>query len=154
MRISGATEDGRVIGLYTKNGGVGLYGSLLILVPDYDVALTILVAGDVSSMEPLAETTLTMFLPVIDRIGKIQAASQFAGRYGSSEGGNSSMTLSLDEGPGLNVDQLLSRGKDILAEYHDLLGSRRNDTMVSLRLYPTGLRAQNSNQTHAQDLGF
>lgn len=127
---------------YTKNGGLGLYGSLMVLIPDYDLGLTVLVAGDTSILNPLAEATIKTLLPAIDKIGRAQAVARYAGLYESATPLNSSIRLTVDDGPGLKISRWISNGSDILQEYASFFhpsGTETDNLIVDARLYPTGL---------------
>ena len=126
-----------MVDLYTKNGAIGLYGSLLVLVPDYDVALTVLVAGPTDPESQLASIILEAFLPVIEKVGKRQAATLYTGSY-ESHSSRSVLNVTVDDGPGLYVNQWVSNGKDILQTYKAFRASEIGG--VDLRLYPTGLK--------------
>lgn len=140
IRSTSLTSDNRVIDLYTKSGGVGLYTSVMILVPDFDIALTVLVAGDANAQRILGDKVIDQFLPLVDGVAKTQTQALYGGKYSSPQASNSSqssVTLKIDAGPGLSVAQWLSGGKDILAEFSSIFG-KRGETM-DMRLYPTGL---------------
>lgn len=136
-RVDSLTKDHRVVDLYTKNGGIGLYGSLLVLVPDYDVALTVLVAGATDPGSQLASLILEAFLPVIERVGKRQAATLYTGSY-ESNSSRSVLNITVDDGPGLCVNEWMSNGKDILQSFKAFRADETGG--VDLRLYPTGLK--------------
>lgn len=125
-----------MVDLYTKNGGIGLYGSLLILVPDYDVALTVLVAGPANPESQLASMIMEAFIPVIEKVGKEQAATLYAGSY-ESHSSDSVLNITVDNGPGLHINQWTSNGKDILQAFKAFTKEVGN---VDFRLYPTGLK--------------
>ena len=44
-----------MVDLYTKTGGVGSYGFHAVLIPDHDIAFTVLVVGHASAVDFLAE---------------------------------------------------------------------------------------------------
>jgi len=129
-----------VIDLYTKSGSVGAYGSLLILIPDYNVAVTILTAGPGEGVVNfVADTVVQMLLPALDATAKEQALKRFGGMYVSGAQINSSLTLGVDSGPGLVVERWISNGTDSLAAaqaYSDVTGGGK---IKSVRLYPTNL---------------
>lgn len=137
IRSKDLTIDHRVVDLYTKNGAIGSYGSLFILVPDYDVALTVLVAGPSDPEGQLASMILETFLPVIEKVGKEEAAALYAGSYASNSS-HSGLDIAVDDGPGLHVKQWISNGKDVLQAYKAF--SSKEVGNVDLRLYPTGLK--------------
>lgn len=133
-----------MVDLYTKNGALGLYSSLLVLVPDYDIALVVLMAGPASPVNELAAMVLEAFLPIIEQVGKKQAATLYAGLY-KCVSSHSVVNLTVDNGPGLSVKQWLNNGKDILQAYKSFRSDSQGDT--DLRLYPTGLK-------NAQEVSF
>lgn len=140
-RSSTLTADGRVVDLYSKSGGIGLYVSEMVLIPDYDVGLTVLVAGDSGAMVPLLDQTLATLIPAVEAIGRDDARKRYAGIYRSASPApaNSSITIVVDsQAPGLKVEQWISNGKDMLAEYAALRGANRTRP-VDARLYPTAL---------------
>lgn len=140
-RVTGFTRDERVIDLYTKNGAFGLYSSLFVLVPDYDVAFTILAAGpEVRSLTTLlTESTLSSFLPAVELITKRTAAVRYAGVY-ESVLSNSKINITVDEGPGLLISQWISRGKDVLKSFEESI--ENEGLRLDVRLYPTGLKTK------------
>lgn len=141
-RTKGLTQDNRVIDLYTKSGSLGLYNSMLVLIPDYDVALTVLTAGPLSPADTLAGRIIRVFLPVIEQVGKRQTAALYAGSYGS-ESSNSSITLTVNGGPGIYVSAWINNGVDFFKAYKKV--SLITTGNVEIRLYPTGLKAATPN---------
>jgi hypothetical protein len=142
-RVPGVTQDGRVIELYTKSGAIGLYTSSLVLIPDYNIGLTLLVAGPSSPLLLLMEEALGTFIPAIEQVGKKQAAARYTGVYDDPSSGlsNSSTALveiSVDQGPGLVVSRWISNNTDVLKGGQDLLGLTSG--YIDMRLYPTGLK--------------
>lgn len=135
QRVVRDTSDKEVIELYTKSGNTGLYSSLLVLIPDYEVAFTVLAAGD----EPLLVTMLSemiaqKFLPVIYQISKEETTGAFGGMYKSTGSINTTLSLIRDDGPGLLVNRMISNGTDLIAVFQKFGGF-----IVEARIYPTGL---------------
>lgn len=146
LRSDTVTKDGRLIEYYTKSGNVGSYNNILCLVPDYDLVVTILSGGGESSADTVdfALTDLiTTVLPALEDAGKTQALAAFGGAYTDSAS-NSSLKLTLDDGPGFSIDELVVRGVDIVANYGafgSLSSSPGSLPFVRARLYPTNLAA-------------
>jgi hypothetical protein len=44
--VNSITNASRIVDTYTKSGDVGLYSSLFALVPDYNIGISVLTAGD------------------------------------------------------------------------------------------------------------
>ncbi|KAI1750270.1 beta-lactamase/transpeptidase-like protein [Xylaria castorea] len=143
LRSDTVTKDGRLIEYYTKSGNLGSYNNLICLIPDYDLVITILSGGGESSADMVDFTLtdiVTTLLPAIEDASKTQAGSNFGGKY-SDATTNSSLTLSLDDGPGFAVSNWTVRGVDIVANYGSFgaLSSSPTDLPVRVRLYPTNL---------------
>lgn len=149
-RVPGLTQDGRVIDIYTKDGGIGLYASLLVLIPDYDIGATFFSAGDASPLSILTDQVLPTFIPIIEEIGKKQAAARYTGTYdarssssssdNSSASSTSSVEVSIDKGPGLLLKRWMSNDIDVIKAYDTQFGS--NLSHSEWRLYPTGLKTK------------
>lgn len=147
------TVDNRLIEIYTKSGDAGTYHSKLALIPDYDVAVSILSGGpeaDFTLSFSLLSQLLAALLPALEQAGKDQAnALGFTGTF-RDVGSNSSLTLALDAGPGLAVTGWTARGHDVAALYASDavagLGAGAGAT-VRPRLYPANLRAVGGAQT-------
>lgn len=158
-RAVSLTSDNRTIDFYTKSGEVGEYVGVLALVPDYDIVLSALTAGDEASYS-LVYGGLTQvveaLIPAIEQAGKEEANSTFAGQY-QVKGSNSTITISVDsDGPGLKITDWLSEGHDIPEEWGVIStpaggvpGSLSSAPGVGVRLYPTNLRAGNQSSWRA-----
>ncbi|TGJ82143.1 hypothetical protein E0Z10_g6596 [Xylaria hypoxylon] len=143
LRSDTVTKDGRLIEYYTKSGNLGSYNNLICLIPDYDLVITILSGGGESSADIVDFTltnVVTALLPAIEDASKTQGESNFGGTY-SDSAANSSITLSLDDGPGFSVSDWTVRGVDIIKNYgaFGALSSSPTDLPVRVRLYPTNL---------------
>ncbi|KAM0449440.1 hypothetical protein ACHAO4_007458 [Trichoderma viride] len=143
-RSNNVTKDGRIIEFYTKAGDLFSYHSVIALIPDYDLVMVALVGGpEVSGATTyqLIGDASTALLPVIEQAGKAKAQVQYAGTYTDSST-NSSLTLTLDDGPGLSVTKWQVRGTDVIGT--SLLGESPT-VPPRTRLYPSNLSS--SNQT-------
>jgi hypothetical protein len=133
--------SGHTIDLYTKSGSIGLYNSLLILIPDYEVAISILTAGpDSTVMTDIAEMLTQTFIPVLQQASGDEAARNIAGTYGSDVGLNSSIQLSVaDDGQGLVIQSWISNGADILATAEMYAQATNGGSVKLVRICPTNL---------------
>ncbi|KAI0875413.1 beta-lactamase/transpeptidase-like protein [Hypoxylon argillaceum] len=146
LRSDTVTKDGRLVEYYTKSGNLGSYNNVICLIPDYGLVVTILSAGDASSADAVdfaLTDVITGLLPAIEDAGKTQAEANFAGTYADASS-NSSLTLALDDGPGLSIANWTVRGVDIIANYgsFNALSARPSDLPVRVRLYPTNLATE------------
>ncbi|KAI4916027.1 hypothetical protein J4E90_004473 [Alternaria incomplexa] len=131
-------EFPRAIDVYTKSGGVPGYGSYLVLIPEYDISITINAAGgetSYSSVE-LLDTIVSALVPWADKLARQQAEGKYAGRYVlETASSNDTLVLSSTAGPGLAIEALSVNGVDIIAA----LAMKQNVPLdnFSARLYPT-----------------
>jgi hypothetical protein len=103
QRYTLPTSSYRTVDLYTKSGGLGLYTTYLIVIPDYDVGFTLNVAGSLGAISPLADLMTETLLPALEETARLQADDAFAGTYVSADG-NYTFTLSTNpDAPGLLV---------------------------------------------------
>ncbi|KAF4629589.1 hypothetical protein G7Y89_g8558 [Cudoniella acicularis] len=162
-------DSGRIVDLYTKDGKLGSYGSYMILIPDYNVGFTILVAGASSDADVLAGFVTDAFLPALEAAAKTQADSLYSAVYqipvNKTVGANSSNTMlkisTHDSIPGLVLKMWSSSGTFVpsLFPLLETLGTGDvNDSIqtlenmqagqaqidinsVSITLFPTGLKS-------------
>ena len=142
------TLDHRIIDFYTKGGALDEYLSILQMVPDYDLVLTVLVAcGENGEFTELCDPTFLStvvwdyVIPAFEAAQKEDARRRYAGYFRhESENSTASMSLYVDNGPGLRVGSFLSEGKDILGEYFLLNNPTGRVGNLVARLYPTGLK--------------
>jgi hypothetical protein len=143
-RSANLTMDGRIVDVYTKGGSIGSYQANLCLIPDYDIVVTMLSGG--SEFDAVAlQLTLTQILkdiiPAVEQAGKVEAQRKIAGTF-SDAATNSSITLAVDDGPGLIVNNWTVRGVDVAKAYMAFgTDSTPQDATASavIRLYPAGL---------------
>ncbi|KAI9655491.1 MAG: hypothetical protein M1829_000634 [Trizodia sp. TS-e1964] len=137
-RSSVLTQDQRVIDLYTKAGVVGSYSSLFVLIPDYDIGMTVLAAGGTPDMNQIADLSLKLVLPAIEQVGKQQAKKVYEGTYKSQDTSKpTTIVLKVDNGPGLSLEKWVNNGMTIY-------DSSNNPSRLAIRLYPTGLKSNPS----------
>jgi hypothetical protein len=124
FRAENVTTDGRMIEIYTKNGDLIAYHSVLILIPDYDLVATILVSGppgvrgeaNGNAIRAMTAQMVRTLLPAMEAAGKEEVRAAYAGRY-VDRATNSSLTLVVggDEAPGMQVAGYVMRGVDVPA---------------------------------------
>ena len=143
LRAETGTPNNHVVDFYTKGGTFNEYHSLLVLVPDYDLVLTLLTAGP----DATRSTTLTLssqifsaILPAFEITAKAEALQTYAGTYTSmSDTKEGTIILSVDEGPGLAILNWTSKNLDMLALYSLFFFPTDSNTPLSSRLYPTNI---------------
>lgn len=146
-RITLPEQNGhRTLDAYNKAGRMGYYGSLLNLLPDYDIGFSILLGGPSipgNANFDLADIIGNQLVPAIEQAAREQADAMYSGFYYNVEA-NSTMNITTQaDRPGLGLMQWMSNGTDMRA-IAVVLQSQATDIDPSIRLYPTGLEKVNS----------
>lgn len=149
LRGDNITSDGRLIDIYTKSGDLGLYHSQTVLIPDYDIVISIMSGGLEATANPYVTGTilsavLQNLLPAIEKVGRDGTKEAFAGDYEDKET-NSTITFAMDSGPGLKIKSWQIRGFDVLNNignynFNALESNASTKTpYVDARVYPSNL---------------
>lgn len=151
LRSDNITSDGRLIDVYTKSGDIGLYSALTGLVPDYDLVITVIMAGAEATSDPFTaiafSAVIQNLLPAIEAAGREQAKSSYVGKY-TEQSTNSSITFTMDGGPGLLISEWTVRGYNVLKNIGSYswatfaTGKVNSTPPVSARVYPTNLQSE------------
>lgn len=131
--------------MYTKSGDLGLYSNNLILLPEFDIGISVLTAGleAPATSRILSDIISTSFLPAFEQAAKENAAPTYAGVY-VDEKTNSSMKLDvLEDEPGLTVTEWTFGGIDVFPLLPQLL---RSPYAAHIHMYPTGLKSEDGKQ--------
>ena len=80
-------------------------------------------------------------LQAVDAAAREEATARYVGTYNNAAA-DSTITFSIDDGPGLLVSNFTVRGADVLTAYAQLVQT----TIADLRLYPTNLIAGNKTE--------
>ena len=137
--ISGS-PDHRPIDLYTKSGDFGDWASWSVIIPEYNVAAIINAAGSgaddatVSILDRLIED----LIPVLESEARRQALARFGGRYVSRNGSKDSLTLAVDDGPGLKIQEWTTTSGESVFGGLALIRNLKNASVVEARAYPVG----------------
>ncbi|KAJ5368394.1 uncharacterized protein N7496_008154 [Penicillium cataractarum] len=134
--------DERPIDIYSKAGDIGAYSSIIALSPDHNVGFTVLAAGaDGHAKVALAADLISAkLIPGLEESAKDQATARFEGTYAASNGTNSSIEITTDDGPGLLVTSWINNGTNMIQSMMTL-GHAQDPSTFSIRLYPTGLES-------------
>ncbi|KAH7250862.1 beta-lactamase/transpeptidase-like protein, partial [Fusarium tricinctum] len=136
------STSGRASWMYTKGGQIGSYNSLVALLPDWGVGITVLAAGSNSAgvTGVLPGLIASKLVPALEEAAKTQANLTYGGHYGSRE---SNMTIAVDSNlPGLGVTSWFHNGHDMFDSIRSMItgpGTSNGPGHVSMRLYRTGL---------------
>ena len=133
-----SVDFSRPITIYTKAGDVPGYAAYAVIVPEYDIALTIFAAGG----RPAAPSTELLGLvtrPLVayaDQLARSQAETKYAGTYRLVDGNSSSsLTLTANDGPGIQITSLIINDNPVLPSLASVQRILLDN--FSARLYPT-----------------
>ncbi|KAK6066809.1 Beta-lactamase-like protein-like protein 2 [Seiridium cupressi] len=135
LRTKNLTGDERITPAFYKSGHLPGYQAALILVPDYDLVLTILLAGPADEADEALEfyyrsRFIQRMVPILDQAAKDEASAKYSGTYVDDET-DSRLVLGIDDGPGLSVKEYVVRGVNMM------FGPQGNP--ASIRYYPSNL---------------
>ncbi|KAF7173344.1 hypothetical protein CNMCM5623_005596 [Aspergillus felis] len=109
----------RTVTLYTKSGGLPGYRSLILLVPEYDLGITILTAGDETFLEALVDMVIVPLIRAADELAARQVKETYVGRYISSSTKehtvNYTLTLTHTSTHGVEINEWISNSTDVLS---------------------------------------
>lgn len=104
----------RTVRFITKGGGLPGYFSKIVVVPEYDLGISILVAGESKLVNKLLNVVSQEVVRAAESVAINQLLKRYVGTYTSTNRTlNSSITLAADE-RGLVVEELISNGTDVL----------------------------------------
>jgi hypothetical protein len=126
----------RPIDVITKAGGLKGYSSLSIIVPEYNIAIAITVAGKDATTAILAlmPAVINPLIAYADQEARNQAQNKYVGAYSSSHA-HTRLEVALDDGPGLALKVFKVNGIDMLAALASVQGIKSANPTA--RLYPT-----------------
>lgn len=125
--------------LYTKKGGLPGYSAYLVLIPEFEVGVSILVASPnaLVDADKVFDTVAAGLIPKLEEAARAQAAQRYVGNYISPSPSisNASLGLTIDNGPGLKITSWTNKGKDILFA---LSAVKFGGQKIEARAYPIG----------------
>ena len=108
------TSSTRPITFYTKGGGLPGYSTLILLVPESNLAMSIFVGGNADMLSKLREVVTVTLINAVEDIAANQAAQHYTGRYSSQDPHlNSSVILAYSKSRGLTIESLISNSTDV-----------------------------------------
>ena len=118
----------RPVTFVTKSGGLPGYSSIIMILPEYNLGITILVASDPQGpggdLFPRIRNEVTLqIVRAAELVAQKSLRKRYAGRFASSTL-NSSITLSHNPSRGLHISNFISNGTDVLATWQPLIYER------------------------------
>ncbi|CAN9359713.1 unnamed protein product [Alternaria alternata] len=106
-------DSNRTIRVVSKSGGLPGYTSIIMIVPEYDLGITILIAGPGKIFAKIQSIVLTTMIQVAEKIAIRQLSDRYAGTYSAADPElNSTVILTADH-RGLVVTTWISNGTDV-----------------------------------------
>ncbi|RYP80035.1 hypothetical protein DL770_006394 [Monosporascus sp. CRB-9-2] len=147
IQIGTGPNSNRIVDSYAKAGSINVYQSLFLLIPDYEIGITTLLAGGWpgNANWDMADVIGPVLLPAIEQAAREQAGAMYGGTYVSTdEELNSTVTFTTEDNrPGLGVQNWISNGTDMFSVMMFFTMPGVNVTNPSIRIYPAGLEARN-----------
>lgn len=132
----------RTVTFFTKDGGVPRYRSIILIVPEYDLGITVLTAGDETLLEVIVDMVIVPLIRAADALAARQVKETYMGRYTSSSTKektvNSTLTLTYTSTHGLEINEWISNSTDVLGFISKHFQSPEN-TKFHAQLIPSGL---------------
>lgn len=152
LRSDNITSDARLIDVYSKSGDLGLYHSQTVMIPDYDIVISIMTGGREASKDAfvtaqILSAVIQTLLPAIEAAGREDAKTTYGGTYEDKET-NSSITFAQDSGPGFKIKSWQMRGFDVLNHIGSYnfnaleSGASTKTAYVDARVYPSNLETK------------
>ena len=114
LRTNNILEAGRTVTFFTKGGGLPGYSTLIILVPEYDLGITIFTAGDPGMLSDLFNRIIAPLIKAADRVAARQVGETYVGTYAADPDKiNSSLTLAYTSTHGLEITSWISNSTDM-----------------------------------------
>ena len=109
----------RPLTFITKGGGLPGYSSIVIMIPEYAIGITILVAGNGKALEGIREVVVNEMVRFAEEAAMAELRARYVGTY-EDEGSNSSITLAQSDEYGLTVTRWISNGVDTLLGFGEV----------------------------------
>ncbi|KAL8808562.1 MAG: hypothetical protein Q9223_003982 [Gallowayella weberi] len=126
-------DSDRIQTILTKAGALRGYSSQLLMIPEYDLGIVVLAAGDRRALPWLREEILKTLVPAVEQVARDQAAHRITGSYVSADSAiNSSVSIEVEGCHRLVVRSWISNGTDFLATYTALLSQKNESGRMQL----------------------
>ena len=135
----------RPLTFITKGGGLPGYTSIVIMIPEYAIGITILVAGNGKALEDIREVVVNEMVRFAEEAAMAELRARYVGPY-EDETSNSSITLAQSDKYGLTVRRWISNGVDTLLAFGDIYSQFGRGPWL-MHVLPTLLYADEKAQT-------
>jgi hypothetical protein len=113
------SDSDRIMDLITKSGSLSGYASRIIIIPEYNIGVTVLVAGEGKAKGWIEELVMSKLIPEVESGARCKMRDKYADTYYAPAylGVNSSVKIDLDGASGLVLTSWISNGTDFLYQY-------------------------------------
>ena len=102
----------RAVTFITKGGGLTNYFSYSVVIPSYDLAVFMVVGGDLLALNAIFDAVRNPLVQGAERVAQDQLRTKYAGRYASAlndtQKANSSITIAQSDAQSLFIDSWTS----------------------------------------------
>jgi hypothetical protein len=134
----------RAVTFNTKGGGLTNYFSYSIVIPSYDLAVFMVVGGDLLALNAIFDAVRNPLVQGAERVAQDQLRTKYAGRYALSalngtQKANSSITIAQSDAQSLFIESWISNSKDTLGAFVQIAAQKTGQppSEVSFQLIPT-----------------
>ena len=106
----------RAVTMMTKGGGLPGYITNIILIPEYELCISIFAAGNGEIMSKLREEITVSLINAAEKVATQQMVRRYAGTF-TNEHINSSLTLRYTQSKGLVIDTWISNSTNVLQKF-------------------------------------
>jgi Beta-lactamase len=141
LRTTRLTYDGRPLEIISKAGALHGYNSWVMLLPEFGLGLSVMVAGTVNTMEVIREAVIKAMIPLIEAIARKRAVARYTGLYRLDNAESRSyIRINIDQyGPGLYIAEWMYDGKDFLSFYGGVEGMPTYAGLWTAKLTPANI---------------
>ncbi len=116
-------QTNRPVTIITKGGGLDGHYSYSILVLDYNLAVSILLAGELSALNPLLEYITIPLIRGVEDLAQQDLKDRYAGSY-AAQNLNSSLVLTQSTTQSLHVESWISNGTNVLVPLTEFVAAQ------------------------------
>ncbi|GAB7362580.1 hypothetical protein MBLNU230_g2895t1 [Neophaeotheca triangularis] len=129
----------RPVTFVTKSGALPSYFSRIVMMPEYGLGFSVLVAGDQVLVQKIVSIVTEALLPVAEEAVWTHVSGHHDGVYTPTEGSQlkSSLTLATHSSTGLAMTEFVSNSTDVLHAVLPLLGEIDTSLPWHAQLVPT-----------------
>ncbi|KAK5110911.1 hypothetical protein LTR62_005449 [Meristemomyces frigidus] len=140
-------QTNRPVTFVTKGGGLVGYYSYIVLIPQHNLAVSLLYAGTLGSFNSLLETITTPLVLGAEALAQQELATKYTGTFSTTDL-NSSLTISQSPSRSLFISAWISNGTEVLAPLNSFVSDLAGDGgEIYYQLVPTSETRQRGQQT-------